>query len=197
MAEEVDSMRLHCQASEYGRNLYRDMQKQAQAEWSQSLQNSISIQITHISIGFYHCLEYPHRARERMDEYFTPKVSTHVLGIVNEGSGVQYNYLFHEPGKCDPSAVVSMLHDFFQNEEPSAWRAELLVINADSCSAQNKNNTMVSYLKSRIANSFHNRILLRFLLKGHTRFSVDSGFGNNRTMLARHDVASLKQISAF
>ncbi len=53
---------------------------------------------------------------------------------------------------------------------------------------------MVSYLKARIANSFHNRILLRFMLKGRTRFSVDSGFGNNRTMLARHDVSSLKQL---
>ncbi len=120
VAEEVDSMRLRCLASEYGRNLYRDMQKQAQSEWSQSIQNSISIQIAHVSIDFSHCHEYPHRTSEPIDEYFMPKVRTHVFGIVNEGSGIQYNYLFHEPGKFDPEAVVSMLHDFFQNEESAA-----------------------------------------------------------------------------
>ena len=123
-----------------------------------------------------------------------PKVRTHVFGIVNEGASLQYNYLFHEPGRCDPSAIVSMLHDFLQVEVPAIGRAELLVINADSCSAQNKNNIMVSYLKARIASGLHKRVILRFMLKGHTKFSVDSGFGNNRSILSKHDAASLSQL---
>lgn len=56
--------------------------------------------------------KYPSRVREKMDEYYLPKVRTHLFGIVNEGAGTEHNYLIHKPGKSNPNAVISMLHDF-------------------------------------------------------------------------------------
>lgn len=102
-----------------------------------------SLDFDHISFDFSHALEYPHEAHERMDEYFMPKIRTHIFGIVNEGSGIQYNYMFHEPGKCDPNSVISMLHDFLENEIPTLG-------SADACSAQNRSNAMVNYLKHEL-----------------------------------------------
>lgn len=86
------------------------------------------------------------------------------------------------------------MHDMLEVEDPELGRCELLRIKADSCGQQNKKNAIVSYLKARVAASYHLRIILTFMMKGHTRFSVDAGFGNNRTTLKKHDFASLKQL---
>lgn len=54
---------------------------------------------------------------------------------------------------------------------------------------------MMAYLKSRIAFVKHNRIVMSFMEKCHTKFSVDGGFSNNREMLKRNNATSLKQLS--
>ena len=73
------------------------------------------------------------RAREKIDEWFMPKFRANLFGIVNEGACTQHNYFFHEPGKCYSNAVVSMLHDYLQNQIPELGKCSILRINADSC----------------------------------------------------------------
>lgn len=84
---------------------------------------------------------------------------------------------------------MSMLHDALEHQVPCLSNCLLLRLDADSCSSRNKNNLMVSYLKDRV--------LLPFMLRGHTRFSADAGFGNKRTTLKKYDVTSLSQLMEF
>ena len=146
----------------------------------------------HISFDFAHSLEYPHRAHECMDEFIMPKIRVNIIGVVNEATGEKTSFLFHDPGRSNPSAVISMLHNYLKHQVPQLSHVELLVMNANSCAAQNKNNAMVSFRKSRIAAGRHKQVIMRFMVKGHTRFSVDAGFGNVRSALNKYVSASLK-----
>lgn len=123
------------------------------------------------------------RAREKMDEYVMPRVRRYLFGVVNEGSGTQHNFVFHEPGKSNSYSAISMLHEYLEHQVPALGTFSVLRISVDSCSGQNKNNAVVSYLEARVAASCHEKIHMSFMAKGHTKFSVDNGFVNNGKML--------------
>lgn len=117
-----------------------------------------------------------------------------MFDVLNEGTGLQYRYLLHEPGKQDPSDVISMLHDPLVHQAPCLSDCSLVRLNVDSCSSQNKNILVVAYLKGRVAAGKHEQVLLTFMLKCYTRFSIDAGFGNNRTTLKKYDFTCLRQL---
>lgn len=54
---------------------------------------------------------------------------------------------------------------------------ENLVLFADNCTGQNKNNELLHYLLWRVMRKMNKSIKLNFLLTGHTKFSPDRNFG--------------------
>lgn len=127
---ELERHQNHINASLYGLNFYNETKAQAQQKWRAFRDIDDKLELGHVSFDFSHAIEYPSRAREKMDEYFMPKIRVHVFGIVNEGSGTQHNYLFHKPGRSNPDAVISMLNDYLEYKVPQLDNCEFFRLRA-------------------------------------------------------------------
>ena len=69
-----------------------------------------------------------------------------------------------------------------------------VVIHADNCSEQNKNNAMIQYLTWRVINGLHNQIKYCFIVAGYTKFSPDSFFGLIKLKLQKSEVQNLADL---
>eukprot|EP00644_Phytophthora_capsici_P002671 jgi/Phyca11/105623/e_gw1.11.236.1 len=69
-----------------------------------------------------------------------------------------------------------------------------LVIYADNCSSQNKNNYVFRFLLAQAHMEVFGRVDYKFFVKGHTKNSCDHGFGHIRKHLAHTDCWTLGQI---
>ena len=77
--------------------------------------------------------------------YFHSRRKIDVFGITNENTGQQLNFLIDENCKLKkgPNMVLSMLHYYiFKHVEPG----KTVILYADNCPGQNKNQTVVAYL---------------------------------------------------
>jgi hypothetical protein len=70
--------------------------------------------------------------------------------------------------------VISLVDHYFKTH---GLGEKCLIIHADNCSGQNKNNAMIQYLTWRVINGFHDQIKYCFMVAGHTKFSPDEFFG--------------------
>ena len=80
--------------------------------------------------------------------------------------------------------VVSLVHAFFHLHGLGERRVTL---QADNCTGQNKNTTMLWYMAWRVITGLHDRIQLNFMLPGHTKFRPDSYFGLFKTHYRQQD----------
>lgn len=108
--------------------------------------------------------------------YFLAPYKIGIFGIMCETKSQQQNYLIPEAVVVSKgaNAVVSMLHHFFEyhgNGETD------MLLHADNCVAQNKNNILMSYLNWRIQKKLNHSIHISFLPVGHTKFLCDWAFG--------------------
>jgi len=65
-----------------------------------------------------------------------------------------------------------------------------LVLWADNCGGQNKNSTLIQTFLDLVRNGLFDIVELKFQIKGHTRNSVDRGFGLTKRAYNRNDVLS-------
>ena len=87
--------------------------------------------------------------------------------------------------------VISLVHNYFLLHGLGEKR---LVIHADNCSGQNKNNLMVAYLTWCVIMGYHDQITYSFMIAGHTKFSPDSFFGLFKLALAKSEVDNLDDL---
>lgn len=71
---------------------------------------------------------------------------------------------------------------------------EEIIIHADNCSGQNKNNAMIQYLAWRVLTGKHKRITYSFMVAGHTKFSPDGFFGLFKLKLKNSEVDDLEDL---
>jgi hypothetical protein len=71
---------------------------------------------------------------------------------------------------------------------------EEIIIHADNCSGQNKNNAMIQYLAWRVLKGFHKKITYSFMVPGHTKFSPDGFFGLFKLKLKNSEVDDLDDL---
>ena len=98
-----------------------------------------------------------------------------LFGIACEPIGVQANYSIDEGetiGKC-ANATISILHHF--QEEHTMQEANLL-LHADNCVGQNKNNAPIHYFMWLVATERCQSVQLFFMLPGCTQFFTDYHF---------------------
>ena len=76
------------------------------------------------------------------------------------------------------------MHNYF---ELCGLGEKEIIIHADNCSGQNKNNAMIQYLAWRVLKGFHKRITYSFMVPGHTKFSPDGFFGLFKLKLKKID----------
>ncbi|CAG8770072.1 1778_t:CDS:1, partial [Ambispora leptoticha] len=79
------------------------------------------------------------------------------------------NYLIPEDQsvKKGPNTLISLVHHYFATHGLGEKR---VVIHADNCVGQNKNNAMIKYLSWRVMNGLHDTITYSFMVPGHTKF---------------------------
>lgn len=83
------------------------------------------------------------------------------------------------------------MHNYF---ETHSLHEENLIIHADNCSGQNKNNAMIQYLAWRVLRGKHKKITYSFMVPGHTKFSPDGFFGLFKLKLKKSEVDDLEDL---
>jgi len=89
------------------------------------------------------------------------------------------------------NAVISFVHNYFTLYGMGETN---LVIHADNCAGQNKNNAMIMYLAWRVACGLHTKITYSFMVAGHTKFSPDGFFGLLKLKLRKSEVDNLNDL---
>ncbi|KAF0516463.1 chaperonin: PROVISIONAL [Gigaspora margarita] len=113
---------------------------------------------------------------ERGSIYFKSLYRILVFGICEDAIPAQKTYLIKESESTGKGAntVISLVHHYFTHH---GLGEKSIIIHADNCTGQNKNNAMIKYLMWRVANGLHNSITYSFMVSEHTKFSPDSFFG--------------------
>ncbi|GMG18150.1 unnamed protein product [Phytophthora fragariaefolia] len=82
--------------------------------------------------------------------YFCSLLAVNVFGIFNENEGTQTNYLYDEFSSGKGSDQInSMLHHFIRTVILPAGKKQLIVY-ADNCSGQNKNNLVIKFFLAQV-----------------------------------------------
>eukprot|EP00835_Amoeboradix_gromovi_P003084 NODE_192_length_15450_cov_0.476355.p5 type:complete len:242 gc:universal NODE_192_length_15450_cov_0.476355:7474-6749(-) len=120
-------------------------------------------------------------------------LNINLFGIHNETFRRQVNYVYREDqGKKASNIVASLLLDCIYCL-PKEKRANL-ILHADNCVGQNKNNTIIKLFSWLCLLGKCNTIEFKFMMKGRTKFSPDSGFGHIKKKFARENVYTLDQV---
>ena len=88
--------------------------------------------------------------------------------------------------------VISLVHHYFENHNIGEKH---LIIHADNCAGQNKNNAMIKYLTWRVMTGLHTTITYSFMVAGHTKFSPDGFFGLFKLKLRNSEVDDLEDLA--
>lgn len=140
----------------------------------------------HYSFDFSQSLWLPQMADTPGQFYFLSLRTVNLFGVVDDGgtgSPLQTNMLYDQTAAGKGSSeVVSMLYYFLIRIRTSMFASKKICFHADNCVGQNKNSTVIQFFIWCVATGIADHIELRFLLKGHTKFSPDGGFG----MIKKH-----------
>ena len=129
-----------------------------------------------LSIDYAQNLTLPNAPEIPSKFYFLSLYNVYCFGVVDEGHDHHYHYLYGEDiaGKGS-NDVISLLQKYITENVLSTTRS--LVVYADNCGGQNKNNLMIFYLLWLVDSGRFDDVKLKFQVKGHTRNSCDRGFG--------------------
>ena len=123
-------------------------------------------------------------------------LGVNLFGIYNETCKRQMNYIYREDqGRKGSYNVASMLLDYIYCL-PKEKRTHL-IFHADNCVGQNKNNTLLKVFSWLVLMKKCETIEFKFMIKGHTKFSPDSGFGHNKKKFFRENVYTIDQLKTI
>jgi len=147
----------------------------------------------HYSWDFAQQVHYPYEDHQVGPIYFKTSRNAQLFGVCCEALPRQVNYLIDEadfPGK-GADTVISMLHHFFACY---GLGEQHLLLTADNCTGQNKNNAVLHYLLYRTIAGLHAKIDWSFMLVGHTKFSPDAYFGLLKKKYRRSRTYTYRQL---
>ena len=130
----------------------------------------------HVSFDYAQQIHYPNNPQQPGPAYFLTARKCQLFGVACEPLGYQMNYLIDEAeviGK-GANATISLLRHYL---EVHGMKVSHLLLHADNCIGQNKNNAFIHYMMWRVATGRNQSIQLSFMLAGHTKFAPDRHFG--------------------
>ena len=125
--------------------------------------------VMHYSWDFAQQLHIPYEDHQVGPIYFKSPRIVQLFGICCEALPQQVNYLIDEadfPGK-GADVVISLIDHYFEHY---GLKENHMLLTADNCVGQNKNNAIIQYLMYRVMTGQHKSITLSFMLVGHTKF---------------------------
>ncbi|CAB4412920.1 unnamed protein product [Rhizophagus irregularis] len=154
--------------------------------------NSLEFE-NHISWDFAEGVHLPYSSQQEGSIYFKSPWKVSIFGICEEAFPQQKNYLIQENENVGKGAdaVISLVHHYFKTH---GLGEKYLIVHADNCSGQNKNNAMIQYLTWRVMNGLHDRIKYCFMVAGHTKFSPDGFFGLIKLKMRVSEVQDLSDM---
>jgi len=193
--EDVSSWNDHVARAKEARNVYRNEIASAQQGFADFLAGHKTTKeyVPHATFDFAQNLGLPQLSNQPQDLYFVSQRAVQLFSIRDDGAGVQYNFLYDEgDGGKGGNYVASML-TLFLLDLSSQFKIRSVLLNADNCCAQNKNNIVLWVLELLVMLGIFDHIELKFLVKGHTHCSVDGGHGLIKKEWRKRDVFSIKQ----
>lgn len=180
----------HLDAARTQRDYYNEQRTLAQTQQTVEV-DGVEHNFNVLSFDFAEQVHIPSSARQVGSAYFRTARKCGAFGIFDERTNTQSNYLINEADSIGkgPDTVLSMLHHYLETHN-----APVLVLFADNCVGQNKNNAMLNYLQWRVDIGRNVRIELNFMIPGHTKFSPDRGFGIWKKRYAMADVDCLEDL---
>ncbi|POM76748.1 Hypothetical protein PHPALM_5979 [Phytophthora palmivora] len=164
-AEQVEELGQH---TESARRIRREYKKnKAAVHASDGSSNDVAV----IVMDFSQNLAIPSVTITPSQWYFCSLLAVNIFGIFYENEGAQMNYVYDE--------FVSKKH---------------LIVYADNCSGQNKNNHVIKYFLAQVQMGVFERIDYKFYVKGHTKNSCDRGFGHIRRHVGRANCWTMDHI---
>lgn len=144
-----------------------------------------------LSFDFAQQIHYPTNPQQVGPAFFKTARKCGIFGVHNERNERQTNYLIDEADQVGKGAdcVISLLHAYLET-----IKADILILFADNCVGQNKNNALLHYLQWRVDTGRNKVIELNFMLAGHTKFGPDRGFGLIKIIFARTVVDGMKDM---
>jgi len=149
--------------------------------------------IPHATFDFAQNLGLPQLANQPQDLYFVSQRSVQLFSIRDDGANIQYNFLYDEGDGGKGGNYVSSMLTLFLLDLSKQFKTRSVLLNADNCCSQNKNNIVLWTLELFIMLGIFDHIELKFLVKGHTHCTVDGGHGLIKKEWRKRDVFSIQQ----
>jgi len=139
-------------------------------------------------------LGLPQLSEPPQEIYLTSKRTIQLFSIRDDGAGHQYHFLYDEGDvRCGGNYVASMLI-LFLLDLSEQFGIKKVLLHADNCCSQNKNNTILWLLELLVMIGIFDHIELKFLIKGHTHCSVDGGHGLIKKEWRKRDAFSIQEV---
>lgn len=126
----------------------------------------------HVSFDYAQQVHIPFDPQQPGEIYFLVPYKVGLFGIMNEAINKQVTYLIPESVTVSKgsNAVISFVDHYFDNYGLGEAR---IVIHADNCTGQNKNNFLLAYFMWRVMTGRHKSVKFCFLPVGlcHTKVS--------------------------
>ena len=138
----------------------------------------------HYSFDYFQQVHVPYDPDQVGALYFLTPYKVGLFGIMCEPLAKMALFIIPEGAATGKGSnqVISMLHFYLENLGLGETE---VILNADNCVGQNKNQFMMSYLCWRVLSGLHKKITLHFLVVGHTKFSPDYAGGVFKKMFRR------------
>ena len=178
LPEGVKSQRLedaqkHLALAKMQRHHYNDQCKLAK----QTLEATDSTPVyMHYSFDFAQQAHYPYNPLQPGQLFFHTPRKCGKFGVCCEATSSQVNYLIDEADAVGKGAntIISLVHDYL---EKHCKGVKHVMLHADNCVGQNKNNAFMQYLAWRVLTKRNHSIQVSLMLVGHTKFAPDRFFG--------------------
>ena len=156
--------------------------------------------IPHISFDMAASVPIPRLQTQVGPLYFKCEWKVRVFGVCEETKKHQVNYLLPEgtypqktaKGGKGPNLILSLLNHFLNG--PNAPVGRILLIHADSCAGQNKNQYVFNYIIILVFLGVKDEIMMSFMIPGHTKFPPDGYFGNAKRKFFEMDASVVTDV---
>ena len=184
----------HVTRAKKARNVYRKEIVAAQKGFKNLIAGRKTKEyIPHASFDFAQNLGLPQLSDQPQELYFASLRSIRLFSIRDDGAGIQYNFLYDEADGGKGGNYVASMLTLFLLDLSQQFSARRILLNADNCCSQNKNNIVLWVLELLVMLGIFDQIELKFLVKGHTHCTVDGGHGLIKKEWRRRNIYSIKQ----
>ncbi|POM79984.1 Hypothetical protein PHPALM_2233 [Phytophthora palmivora] len=168
-AEQVEELGQHTESAHRMRREYK--KDKAAVHASDGSSSDVAVIVMDISQN----LTVPSVTTTPSQWHFCSLLAVNVFGFFYENAGAQTNYHF----------IRTVLLPANKKH---------LIVYADNCSGQNKNNHVIKFFLAQVQMGVFERIDYKFFVKGRTKNSCDRGFGNIRRHVCRSDCWTMDHI---